>query len=182
MLTEIGFYPSLGFNLLRNLIEPDNWKWCNRINEHIILGAIPFQSMKDDLINMQNVGGVVCCTELFELSMAYTSMDKTLWEKEGVRFHNIPMLDFYGSADRSAILDALAFIDSVVAHGKTVYIHCKAGRTRSTTIAACYLIWSKKMSAADAITTIQSIRPQVLLRTNHLASLEDFEMYTNQTK
>lgn len=62
MLTELAFYPSLGYNLLRNYLQPSSWKWYTRIDDIVIIGALPFKSMVEEL-EKENIGGVVCCTE-----------------------------------------------------------------------------------------------------------------------
>jgi atypical dual specificity phosphatase len=53
------FYPTLAYNLLRNYIQPVKWSWYSRVNDSLILGAIPFTSMLDVLKNEERVGGVV---------------------------------------------------------------------------------------------------------------------------
>ncbi|GMR34250.1 hypothetical protein PMAYCL1PPCAC_04445, partial [Pristionchus mayeri] len=50
MFSTIAFYPSLQYNLIRNFIQPTKWQWYNRIDNSLILGAMPFQSMADELI------------------------------------------------------------------------------------------------------------------------------------
>ncbi|KAH7699388.1 Protein F28C6.8 a, partial [Aphelenchoides avenae] len=88
----------------------------------------------------ENVAGIVCCTEEFETKAAYNGMTRADWEEANIRFHHIPMQDFTGTTSRQNIQKALAFIDEVASDGKSVYVHCKAGRTRSATVAVCYLM------------------------------------------
>lgn len=57
------FYPSLGYNIIRNYLQAAKWPWYSRIDDVVIQGALPFRSMVDELKNKENVGGVVCCTE-----------------------------------------------------------------------------------------------------------------------
>ena len=52
MITGIAFYPSLGYNLLRNYVQPQKWAWYNRIDETLIVGAMPFKSMQTELIQV----------------------------------------------------------------------------------------------------------------------------------
>uniref|UniRef100_A0A8R7K3P2 Tyrosine specific protein phosphatases domain-containing protein n=1 Tax=Triticum urartu TaxID=4572 RepID=A0A8R7K3P2_TRIUA len=47
--------------------------------------------------------------------------------------------------------------------GNTTYVHCKAGRGRSTTVVLCYLIKYKNMTPEDAWAHTKSIRPRVCL-------------------
>ncbi|PIC44508.1 hypothetical protein B9Z55_004853 [Caenorhabditis nigoni] len=128
MLTSLVFYPSLGYNLFRNYVQGSRWAWYNRVDDTLILGAMPFQSMKNELIGKENVGGVVCCTEEFELKAALNAMREEDWRKEGVEFFAVPMKDFTGSAPRAEIDGAVQFIESVAAKGKTVYVHCKVSQ------------------------------------------------------
>lgn len=43
------YYPTLAYNLVRNKIGPTDWPWYSRIDETVILGALPFKSMIDDV-------------------------------------------------------------------------------------------------------------------------------------
>jgi len=48
------------------------------------------------------------------------------------------------------INQAVDFIHRNASSGKVTYIHCKAGRGRSTTIVLCYLVKYKKMAPETA--------------------------------
>ncbi|PAV61629.1 hypothetical protein WR25_00657 [Diploscapter pachys] len=161
VLTSLAFYPSLAYNLLRNKVQPNKWPWYNRIDENLLLGALPFKSMRDELVKTEQVGGVVCCTEEYELKAAYEGMCKEDWEALGVRFHAIPMQDFTGTATRPQLVSAVEFIEDVAKTGKSVYVHCKAGRTRSATVASCYLIKKHNWLPNVAVEFLKDKRPQV---------------------
>lgn len=62
MFAAVAFYPSLTYNIIRNYLQPKRWPWYSRIDETVLLGALPFQSMTKEFLK-ENVGGVVCCTE-----------------------------------------------------------------------------------------------------------------------
>ncbi|RCN37525.1 hypothetical protein ANCCAN_16581 [Ancylostoma caninum] len=79
MLAGLAFYPSLGYNLLRNYLQPQKWTWYNRVDDTLLVGALPFKSMQDDLVKKENVGGVVCCVEDYELKLAYNAIKKEVW-------------------------------------------------------------------------------------------------------
>lgn len=49
MLGTLAFYPSLAYNLFRNYVQPQGWQWYSRVDESLILGALPFKSMIEDL-------------------------------------------------------------------------------------------------------------------------------------
>lgn len=177
MLTSLVFYPSLGYNLFRNYVQPNRWPWYNRVDDTLILGAMPFQSMKQELVQKENVGGVVCCTEEYELKAAMNAMREEDWKKEGVEWFNVPMKDFTGTAPRAEINEAVEFIENVAAKGKTVYVHCKAGRTRSATVATCYLMKSRNWMSNVAWEFLKDKRHQVLLRNAHWRTVNEYRRF-----
>lgn len=65
------------------------------------------------------------------------------------------------STERRNVETAVSFMEEVAADGKTCYVHCKAGRTRSATIAACYLMKKYNYMPNVALSTIKLNRPQV---------------------
>lgn len=79
------------------------------------------------------------------------------WAQKQVKFLQLPTTDIFETPDQSKLIAGLKFINNFledsekipelgktsedVNHPKgTVYIHCKAGRTRSATLVGCYLI------------------------------------------
>ncbi|CAB3404732.1 unnamed protein product [Caenorhabditis bovis] len=177
MLSSLVFYPSLGYNLLRNYVQPQKWTWYNRVDDTLLIGALPFKSMKDELVNKENVGGVVCCTEEFELKAAFQGMQEEDWKKEGVEFFAIPMKDFTGTAARPQIHEAVLFMEGIAAKGKSVYVHCKAGRTRSATVATCYLMKSRNWMSNVAWEFLKDKRHQVVLRNAHWRTVNEYRRF-----
>ncbi|CAD5212090.1 unnamed protein product [Bursaphelenchus okinawaensis] len=176
MMGHIAFYPTLAYNLARNLIQPQSWKWYNRVDESLILGALPFRSMVEEL-KQEKVAGIVCCTEEFETKAAYNGMGKEEWTEHGIQFHHVPMLDFVGTTSTESLHSAVTFIDHVASQGNSVYVHCKAGRTRSATVAMCYLMFKKNLQPQEAFQQLQARRPQVILRSSHWRSVADYRSF-----
>uniref|UniRef100_A0AC35U326 TYR_PHOSPHATASE_2 domain-containing protein n=1 Tax=Rhabditophanes sp. KR3021 TaxID=114890 RepID=A0AC35U326_9BILA len=181
MLTSLIFYPSLGYNLAKNYLQPSKWQWYSRIDENIIVGALPFQSMLNDL-EKEKVGGVVCCTEKFELAISYKAMEEQDWAVKGIKFHHVPMTDFTGSTSRQEVVGAVDFIDNINKDGKTVYIHCKAGRTRSATVAMCYLLHKYDYMPNVAFEFLKQKRDQVMLRNAHWRTISEYRRYLDAQK
>lgn len=48
-LSIFAFKTTYLYNAGRNYLSPKNWPWYNRIDENLILGAIPTKSMIKDL-------------------------------------------------------------------------------------------------------------------------------------
>jgi atypical dual specificity phosphatase len=181
MLGQLAFYPTLAYNLLRNYVQPRGWMWYSRIDDSLIVGAMPFKSMLEPL-EAENVGGVVCCTETFETKAAYNGMRKEDWEERNIKFHHVPMQDFTGSTSRVNVQKAVAFMDEVASNGKTVYVHCKAGRTRSATVAVCYLMHKHDYMPNVALGIVAQKRPQVVLRAAHWRTVNEYRRYLDSLK
>lgn len=79
------------------------------------------------------------------------------WATKSVKFLQLPTTDIFETPDQNKLMAGLKFINNFLEdsekipelgktstdanHPKgTVYIHCKAGRTRSATLVGCYLI------------------------------------------
>ena len=91
------------------------------------------------LVSQENIGGVVCLVESHEIEHSW-ALSAADWEKLGVRYHWLPTKDFFSAPPLELIQPAVDFINDVGANGKSVYVHCKAGRTRSANVVACYLM------------------------------------------
>ncbi|KAI8596959.1 protein-tyrosine phosphatase-like protein [Dissophora ornata] len=55
--------------------------------------------------------------------------------------------------------DTNKFIDGALERGGKVLVHCQAGASRSVTIVCAYLMKTKNLSAEDALSTVQALRP-----------------------
>ncbi|RZR91577.1 hypothetical protein BHM03_00019712, partial [Ensete ventricosum] len=58
--------------------------------------------------------------------------------------------------------------------GRTTYVHCKAGRGRSTTIVLCYLVQHKNMTPTAALEYVRSRRPRVLLAPSQWKAVQQY--------
>lgn len=145
------FYPTLCWNmLLGRWLKKRNW-W-DRIDPHVILGALPLA--KDvPLLAAEGVGAVVNTCEEYGGPLAE-------YEKFGIEQFYMPTIDFT-HPEYVDVCRAVEFIDAQIAKGKTVYIHCKAGRGRSATVAICWLIKSRQITAMQAQACLTDCRPHV---------------------
>lgn len=66
------------------------------------------------------------------------------WEKLGIRFLQLQTRDIFESPDQKKLVKGVQFISDVIQETNgSVYVHCKAGRTRSATLVGCYLLTVK---------------------------------------
>ncbi|KAK1128083.1 Phosphatidylglycerophosphatase and protein-tyrosine phosphatase 1 [Melipona bicolor] len=190
MFARMTFYPTLFYNVLMEKISSRNW--YDRIDETVILGALPFRSMTKQLMDEENVQGVVSMNEDYELQLF--SNTKKEWEKHNVEFLQLSVTDIFHSPSQEKLLLGVNFINKFgnvsnelnssteadKTHPRTIYVHCKAGRTRSATLVGCYLMMKNQWTPKEAVTYMQQKRPHILLHTQQWNALKIF--YNNHVE
>ncbi|KAI3711084.1 hypothetical protein L2E82_40905 [Cichorium intybus] len=161
------FYPTLLYNVVRNKFQAE-FRWWDQIEEFLLLGAVPFPT---DVKRLKDLGvhGVITLNEPYE-----TLVPTSLYKAHGIDHLVLPTRDYLFAPSIDDISEAVNFI-----HGKTVakqgtYVHCKAGRGRSTTIVICYLVEHRHMSPGAAYAYVRSIRPRVLLASAQRQAVEEY--------
>ncbi|MBI5274523.1 MAG: dual specificity protein phosphatase family protein [Chlamydiales bacterium] len=140
--------------------------WWDKIGGpcEIYLGAIPFTN-RDHLSQLQDLGiqHVLSCIEPFETkrSLFGSPVSKQKWEQAGMHRMELPIEDFTIPSLEQLHLGS-DFIHEAVQHGP-VYVHCKAGRGRSASMIAAYLIKYHHMEVDEAVKIIKKNRPIVKL-------------------
>ncbi|XWS69960.1 hypothetical protein CRYUN_Cryun03dG0008300 [Craigia yunnanensis] len=153
---RILFYPTLLYNVFRNKIQSE-FRWWDEVDQFLLLGAVPFPKDVRRLKQL-GVGGVITLNEPFE-----TLVSTSFYHAHGIDHIVIPTRDYLFAPSISDISRAVDFIHMNASCGRTTYVHCKAGRGRSTTIVLCYLVEHKHMTPAGALQYVRSRRPRVLL-------------------
>ena len=145
------FYPTLAWNFLLARVLHRR-RWSDRIDDHVIVGAYPFARDVKQMVR-DGVGAVVnTCEEYAGPAKQYQSA--------GIEQLHIPTTDFtHPTADD--VDRAVEFVQRHAAAGRTVYIHCKAGRARSATVALAWLVRHRGMTPADAQRHLLAARPHV---------------------
>ncbi|KAH0849917.1 hypothetical protein HID58_095961 [Brassica napus] len=140
------------------LVEAE-FHWWDRVAQFILLGAVPFPS---DVPRLKELGvcGVITLNEPYE-----TLVPSSLYKSYCIDHLVIATRDYCFAPSMEAICQAVEFIHRNASLGKTTYVHCKAGRGRSTTVVICYLVQHKHMTPEEAYAYVKSIRPRVKLAT-----------------
>ncbi|KAL2489689.1 putative dual specificity protein phosphatase DSP8 [Forsythia ovata] len=161
------FYPTLLYNVLRNKIQAE-FRWWDWIDEFVLLGAVPFPS---DVLRLKELGvsGVVTLNESYE-----TLVPSSLYKAHGIHHLVLPTRDYLFAPSIVNICQAVEFIHENAFQRRSTYIHCKAGRGRSTTIVICYLVKYRQMKPDAAYDYVKSIRPRVLLASSQWKAVQEF--------
>ncbi|HZE97344.1 MAG TPA: dual specificity protein phosphatase family protein [Planctomycetota bacterium] len=97
-----------------------------------------------------------------------------------VEYHNIPVLDLTAPTP-AQLQEAVGFIEEQ-SRREIVYVHCKAGYSRSAAAVGAWLLDSgRAASAEDAIALLRKIRPQIVVRPEVRRALEDWERAGRRT-
>ncbi|KAH0932702.1 hypothetical protein HID58_009819 [Brassica napus] len=161
------FYPTLVYNVVRNKVEAE-FHWWDRVAQYILLGAVPFQS---DVPRLKELGvcGVITLNEPYE-----TLVPSSLYKSYCIDHLVIATRDYCFAPSMEAICQAVDFIHRNASLGKTTYVHCKAGRGRSTTVVICYLVQHRHMTPEAAYDYVKSIRPRVKLATTQWKAVLEY--------
>ncbi|KAL1195195.1 Phosphatidylglycerophosphate phosphatase PTPMT2 [Cardamine amara subsp. amara] len=164
---RILFYPTVLYNLVRFKLQ-SQFHWWDQIDEYLLMGAVPFRKDVPRLKKL-GVGGVITLNEPYE-----TLVPSSLYNAYEMEHLVIPTRDYLFAPSIADITQAVNFIHKNALLGKTTYVHCKAGRGRSTTVVLCYLIEHKSMTVAEAFEHVRSIRPRVLLHPSQRKVVEEY--------
>ena len=94
------------------------------------------------------------------------------WLKSSMNYIHIPMRD-HEPPDQASLASGAARIESELASGKVVLVHCQAGIGRTMCAMGAYLIKSKKRGADEAMDFLREIRPGAVEQQQE-ASLREF--------
>ncbi|KAK4804808.1 hypothetical protein SAY86_004625 [Trapa natans] len=164
---RVLFYPTLLYNVVRNRIQPE-FRWWDRVDEFILLGAVPFPG---DVPCLKELGvhGVITLNEPYE-----TLVPTALYHAYGIEHLVIPTRDYCFAPSLLNICQAVEFLHKNASCGQTTYVHCKAGRGRSTTVVICYLVKHRQMTPEAAYYYVKTIRPRVLLASSQWLAVQEF--------
>lgn len=166
---RIMYYPILIYGLIRR--NPEDRRWYDRIDDKVILGALPFRHVAKELVAKENVRGVVQLNETYETFFITPSVRE--WEKMGVTVCQLPTADYNNAPSMEDIKTGIEFIENFD-NNYSVYVHCKVGRSRSATLLVCYLVKKHGWDSTKALSFLQDKRPQIELWSAHYNRLAEF--------
>ncbi|NP_001171798.1 protein-tyrosine phosphatase mitochondrial 1-like [Saccoglossus kowalevskii] len=174
---RVLYYPTLLFNVVMSKVS--SRRWYDRIDSTVILGALPFRGITKQLVEDENVRAVITMNEEYETRFWVNNKEE--WEAAGVEQLRLTTQDFVGTPSSENVNKAVDFIYKYKEMNKSVYIHCKAGRTRSATITACYLMKDNGWNPQTAYNFIKSKRSHIILRQKQWNTLEDYYQSINES-
>ncbi|XP_045608182.1 phosphatidylglycerophosphatase and protein-tyrosine phosphatase 1 isoform X2 [Procambarus clarkii] len=174
LFARVTFIPSLVFNVFMERVS--SRRWFDYIDERVILGALPFKTMTKQLVEEEKVCGVISMNEDYELK--WLSNMKRDWASVGVSFLQLSTTDIFEAPCQEKLKKGVEFIqdfDSRNVDGR-VYVHCKAGRTRSATLVACYLMAKHNLTPEAAVAQMLAVRSHIWLGPKQYDALHTYHL------
>ncbi|XP_051920006.1 phosphatidylglycerophosphatase and protein-tyrosine phosphatase 1 [Hippocampus zosterae] len=172
VLARLLFYPTLAYNVVMEKVS--SRRWFDRVDETVLLGALPFRSMTKQLVETENVRGVITMNENYETKYFCNSAEE--WQAAGVEQLRLSTVDLTGVPTLENLHRGVEFALRQREKGNSVYVHCKAGRSRSATLAAAYLIRLHCWTPEEACQKLASVRPHILVRTAQVEMLRKYHL------
>lgn len=124
------YYPTLGYNILLGRVLKVR-RWWDEVEPHLILGARPLPGDPPRFSELGVTGVVNTCREMRGPVQRYSELGiEQLW---------VPTVDFNHPTAESCQRGA-EFIEEHRLKDGRVYVHCKAGRARSATVALWWMV------------------------------------------
>ncbi|XP_046973809.1 protein tyrosine phosphatase domain-containing protein 1-like [Vanessa cardui] len=125
------------------------------------------------VINLQIPGEHSSCGP--PLTKSGFTYDPNIFMANDIYYYNFAWPD-YGEASLSGLLDMAKVISFALQEGR-VAIHCHAGLGRTGVLIACYLVYSLRIRANDAIRLVRKKRPRSVQMSGQIQCVQQFEHY-----
>lgn len=169
VVARLSFLPTLAYNVAMERVT--GRRWWDRVDGRVILGAIPFRSSYTrELVEQQGIRAVVALNEPYELALC--SHQAAGWAALGATFLHLPTTDLFAAPSQARLRRGVAWI--LEQQQGSVYVHCKAGRARSATLVAAYLMEAEGCGVEEAVARVREARPHILLQGHHMEALKDY--------
>lgn len=172
LLAKILFRPTLLYNVVLSKLRPAR-RWYDPIDDTLILGALPLSSVRRTFSELGVKRIINTCREWPGPTQEYGDLGiQQLW---------LPTVDFT-SPTVDQIFEAVAFIEVAREAGETVYLHCKAGRGRSATIAIAWLMRSQGFSPIESQEYVRKIRGHISPKLYQRTALVEYALHCESNR
>lgn len=152
-----------------------DWNWQDKIGDYeggtLYLGVLSTISPWQNSLNWMKEEGI---TDVLSVVEPFENISKGLLikpippkklQKEGINQFQLEAEDFE-TLSQQQIERGVEYLNDALSKGGKVYVHCKAGRSRSALVVMCYLVKYQKMTAQEALAHVRAQRKQAGFKEN----------------
>lgn len=143
-MVKVGELYRMVFGLFTG--KPSNFSWV--IRNRLAASGRPTSKGEIEWLNKQGVKSILTLTEK---KLPDSWLDK-------ICYKHVPMLD-HNPPPLASLEEAVDFIQEQIKSGNPILVHCAAGKGRTGTVLAAYLIKYVGTSLDEAVNYIRKIRP-----------------------
>ena len=155
--------------------RPTNFSWV--IKDKLAGSGMPMNYSQFLWVTTHGVKAIVTVREVPLPSKWFSNGNS-----DDVDYFHLHVED-YGAPSIEEIDNTIDYIQQQISNKKPVMVHCAAGRGRTGTILAAYLIKKENLTANQAIKKIRSMRPGSIQSDRQEMALYVYEQYlTSKTK
>lgn len=155
------------------IVLPHKWSYWTELTQDLYLGAMPLRNL-DHINKITSLGcsAILSINESFEFNdqLFGKPVSESYWTERHVTFLNIPSPDLAG-VEVEKIAVGVRFVMDQINLGKKVYVHCTAGRGRSSSIAICALVKINGYTLEESMDRVKRARPQTMLGQRQLITV-----------
>ncbi len=159
---KVQYHPARCFN--RAMYVTGRWRVWDWVDDDVLLGGAPSRT---ELRRLRDLG----IRAIVNLCDEFKGHKREL-RQYGMAQLRLPAVDHY-PVPLDYILRGIDFLRDHIARGGRVYVHCKAGQGRSTTLAMCYLMLRYDLTPRQAYSRILRVRPHITKRLYERAAVRD---------
>ena len=155
--------------------KPTNFSWV--IDSKLAGSGTPMTAEQYEWLIKNNIRSIVTVRE-FPLPKKWLTDNSNLAENKDYKFEYVKD---YGVPTLKVLDDIVNFIDyKINKEKKPVMVHCAAGKGRTGTVLAAYLMKLEKISSNDAIKKIRTIRPGSIQSKVQEEALVEYQKFLNK--
>jgi atypical dual specificity phosphatase len=141
--------------------------WVDQITPDLWLGGAPLYKRDYDFILNNDIQAVLNIR-------AERDDDEALYAKNNITYKKVEVLDMI-VPPLPAIDESVAWMREQIEDGRSVFIHCAKGRSRSATLIAAYLVKYENMTIDQAHQLMLKKRKLTNLRPWHLERVQEWQ-------
>jgi protein-tyrosine phosphatase len=134
---------------------------CDRINQNLIVGSCLLEAKEAEQLRALGVTAILSLQSEEEMGERGIAWEKQAATAAKLAFRSIPVRNFDSEDLERKLAKCVAGLEGLIKDGHTVYLHCRAGKGRSASVAVAYLHWCLGWELQRALAHVRESRDSV---------------------